>query len=142
MNWGNGIFLSFVLFAAFIIYIVVRSYGENVDLVADDYYAQEINYQQKLQQKANTSKLGEKVLIQQVDGKITLTFPGTQNPKGEIHFYHPSRKLFDKKYSIRLDDENTHYVSRKELVAGAYRVNITWNSDGEEYFQQDKIFIR
>ena len=142
MNWGKSIFLSFVLFAAFILFMVVRAFQEDFDLVAEDYYAQEINYQNKLEQKANLADLDEKILLKQVDQSVTLTFPPGQNPEGEIHFYHPSRKMFDKKIPISIGAENTQTIDRTHLIAGQYRVNITWKSEGEEYFQQEKIFIQ
>ncbi len=142
MNWGTKIFISFVLFAAFILFMVVRAFQENFDLVAEDYYAQEINYQQKLQQKANFEKLADKVEFTQDGGVIEIVFPASHQPEGKIHFYHPSRKLFDKRFDIDLDTENKQLVSRKDLVAGQYRVNITWQSDGKEYFQQERLFIQ
>lgn len=142
MNWGKSIFLSFVLFAAFILFMVVRAFQEDFDLVAEDYYAQEINYQKKLEQKANLVKLDQRVLLTQVKQSITLEFPQSQNPEGEIHFYHPFRKMFDKKIPILMGEKNTQIIDSSELVMGQYRVNITWKSGGEEYFQQDKIFIQ
>ena len=63
MNWGNSIILTFVLFASFVIYLVVQTFRASTDLVAEDYYAQEINYQQKIEQRANLEKLGEKVSV-------------------------------------------------------------------------------
>lgn len=142
MNWGKSIFLSFVLFAAFILYMVVKAFQQDIDLVAEDYYAQEIGYQNKLVQKANLVELDERVLLKQVKQSITLEFPQSQNPEGEIHFYHPSRKIFDKKVPILIDDANIQTINRDDLIAGQYRVHITWKSGGKEYFQQDKIFIQ
>ena len=142
MNWGNKIVVAFILFVVFILYMVVQAFNQNTDLVADDYYAQEINYQQRLEQKANLEKLGDKVSIQLAEKSITLQFPEGQKPKGEIHFYHPSRELFDQKISIDIDAENKQQVAKDKLVAGNYRINITWQSDGTEYFQQEKLFIQ
>ncbi len=142
MNWGNKIVVAFILFVVFILYMVVQAFQQNTDLVADDYYAQEINYQQRLEQKANLKKLGDKVSIQLVGKSIALQFPKGQNPKGEIHFYHPSRELFDQKITIDTDAENKQLVAREKLIAGNYRINITWQSDGTEYFQQEKLFIQ
>ena len=142
MNWGNKIVVAFVLFAAFILYMVVIAFQQNNDLVAEDYYAQEINYQRKIEQKENLKRLEKKVSVAFDKKSIILVFPEDQQPEGEIHFYHPSRKLFDRKIAIAIDPENRQVVDRSELIAGNYRVNITWTSDGREYFQQEKIRLQ
>lgn len=140
MNWGYKIVVAFICFAAFIGYMVVRAFQENFDLVAEDYYAQEISYQDKLNKLSNAAEDDKTVMVRQVGGEIELTFP--ENAKGKIHFYHPSRKLFDKTYDINLSNEYVQLVKKSDLVPGSYRVNITWNSDKEEYYQQTKIYIQ
>ncbi len=142
MNWGNRIVVAFVFFAGFILYMVVIAFQQNNDLVAEDYYAQEIGYQKKIEQKENLRKLDQKVSVALNEKSIVLVFPKDQKPEGEIHFYHPSRKLFDKKIAIAIDPENQQVVDRDKLIAGNYRVNITWKSDGKEYFQQEKILLK
>lgn len=142
MNWGNKIVVAFIFFAAFILFMVVQAFQQHTDLVAEDYYAQEIGYQKKLQQKANLEKSGAKVEVELLDEKVVLRFPGDHKPKGEIHFYHPSRKIFDQKLPIQLNDENAQQVDRKQLLSGMYRVNITWENKGVEYFQQEKIYLQ
>ena len=44
MNWGTWIALSFVLFALFIGALVVVCVRQDINLVALDYYKQEIDY--------------------------------------------------------------------------------------------------
>jgi hypothetical protein len=142
MNWGNKIVVAFVLFMAFILYMVVIAFQQNLDLVAEDYYAQEINYQQRMEQKANLEKLGEKVLLNLTESSIKLVFPKNQKPTGEIHFYHPSRQLFDQKLAIATDSENGQTVDLSNLISGNYRVNIIWESNGVEYYQHEQILIQ
>ncbi|MEP1095606.1 MAG: FixH family protein [Cyclobacteriaceae bacterium] len=142
MNWGNSIVVAFVLFAGFILYMVVQAFSQNYDLVAEDYYAQEINYQQKQEQKTNLENLNERISVKLENQTIVLTFPRDQKPTGEIHFYHPSRKLFDQKVAIAMNSKNQQIVDGSDLIAGNYRVNITWQSNGQEYFQQEKIYIQ
>lgn len=142
MNWGNSIILAFVLFAIFILYMVVQAFNQNVDLVAENYYALEINYQKKLEQKSNLAKLSQRVKVDLEPSSIILTFPKNQTPVGEIHFYHPARKIFDYKITIATDTLNKQFINKEALVVGNYRINISWESDGKEYFQQEKISIQ
>lgn len=141
MNWGNKIVVAFVLFAAFIGYMVVKAFQEDFDLVAEDYYAQEINYQQKLNRLSNASEEGKEVLVSQKDGGVHLTFPD-KGTTGTIHFYHPSRKMFDRTFDIDLSNSQIQKIDRSELIAGSYRVNITWQTGEEDFYQQSSIYIQ
>lgn len=140
MNWGNKIALAFLCFAAFIGYMVVKAFQEDFDLVAEDYYAQEINYQQKLEKLANTESSGKHVTIAQQQDRLVIHFPDKE-ATGTIHFYHPSRKQFDKLFDIALV-KGTQTVAKKDLIPGNYRVNINWQAGGKAFLQESKIFIQ
>lgn len=140
MNWGNKIVLAFVLFAAFIGYMVVKAFQEDFDLVTEDYYAQEINYEQKMIKLANAKSTNKVVRIEQGTDNLILKFP-EQMSSGTIEFYHPSRELFDRTYEINLE-EGFQIITKSDLVPGNYRVNITWKVDEIEYLQESKIYIQ
>ena len=140
MNWGNRIVVAFVLFAAFIGYMVVKAFQEDFDLVAEDYYAQEINYEQKMVKLANAESLGKKVDSRQEAKNLVFKFPD-RNVSGTVQFYHPSREIFDKTFDIT-PSEGLQVISKQELIPGNYRININWNADGKDYLQESKIFIQ
>ena len=140
MNWGNSIVLAFVLFATFIGYMVVKAFQEDFDLVTEDYYAQEINYEQEMVKLANAKSEKKVVAIEQKTATLHLKFPDGGST-GKIQFYHPSRELFDKTYQIDLEN-GMQTIAKADLVPGNYRVNINWNSNGTDYLQESKIYIR
>jgi hypothetical protein len=142
MNWGHKIALSFILFAAFIMYMVVRAFQEDIDLVSEDYYAQEIKHEDKMRQIANFNELETQVELKQLADQISFTFPKQSEASGQIHFYHTSRKIFDKSYAIGLDENFQQRISKSDLAQGSYRVKITWLADGKEYFQQHQLFVQ
>ncbi|MEM6641881.1 MAG: FixH family protein [Bacteroidota bacterium] len=140
MNWGNKIALVFVCFASFIGYMVVRAFKEDFDLVAEDYYAREIQYESKLLKLANTQSKGKKVDISQTKDQVVLKFSNA-TANGTIQFYHPSRKMFDKTYEIQLQN-SMQLIPKSALVSGHYRINVSWEVGDQEYLQESKIFIR
>ncbi|MEM0940093.1 MAG: FixH family protein [Bacteroidota bacterium] len=140
MNWGNSIVVVFVLFATFIGYMVIKAFQENFDLVAEDYYAQEINYQSKLVKLANTESSDKVVVIKQETEKLVLTFPNHQ-AEGTIQFYHPSREIFDKTFQITLKN-GSQIIDKEDLVPGNYRININWKEGDTEFLQESNVFIR
>ena len=140
MNWGNRIVLAFVLFAAFIGYMVVRAFQEDFDLVAEDYYAQEINYEDKMVKLANAKNSEQQISIKQETEYVLVEF-SDQTVSGTIEFYHPSKELFDKTYKINLKD-GSQQIAKEDLVPGNYRININWNAEGKDFLQESKIYIR
>ena len=74
-NWGTGIFLSFVLFCAFIITMVSRAFQQDISLVSETYYQEELAYESRIQDIANFEKYGSAVDITQTDRTVILTYP-------------------------------------------------------------------
>ena len=66
-NWGYKIVLVYSVFVAGILYLVVQSSRQQMDLVTDDYYAQEIRYQEKIDQSKRASALSEPIRYQVTD---------------------------------------------------------------------------
>ena len=60
INWGTGIVLAFIGFIAFIMYFVIsmninKDYQH--DLVTDDYYKEELEYQNDIDKEENANNL-------------------------------------------------------------------------------------
>ena len=109
MNWGQSIILVFILFAGIIITLVTISMKQDVNLVADDYYKEEIAYQKQIDRQLNYQALNEKPEIKKEGDQVILTYPASiaeQIEDGEIHFFRPSDKNFDKKYKVKLDNNH------------------------------------
>jgi hypothetical protein len=53
-NWGTGIVLSFIIFAASILMIVLFPFNQKADLVSDNYYEREIKFQEQIDKMSLT----------------------------------------------------------------------------------------
>lgn len=142
-NWGTGIVVAFVLFCGFVISIVVAAFREDFDLVSETYYQDELAYQQRIDDQMNLAALGEKVLLDQKKNEIVLTFPDAfKGVRGEVHFYHPSRSIFDKVFPIALNDSNRQVIDKAQLVRGRFKVQVSWEANDETYYQEEEVFLR
>ena len=59
-NWGTGIVLAFIGFISFIMYFVVNMNTDKKldhDLVTEDYYKQELKYQNDIDKEKNAKTL-------------------------------------------------------------------------------------
>lgn len=142
-NWGTKIALSFVLFGVFILYMVVQAFREDFDLVTENYYQEELQYQTRIQEKANLLQSGDEIAIEPGQDDVIFRFPESfRNAKGTIYFYHPSKKLFDKTFQVVLNDQNQQSINRDELVRGRYKVKVSWQVGGLSYFQEKELYLQ
>ena len=138
MNWGHGLTLSFIGFAGFIIFMAVKSFDQNIDLVTEDYYRDELNYQQRIDQIRETKAQGMEAKVVLTKGLLELTFPIAPE-KGEAHLYRPSDSGFDKHY--QLSQVESMAFDRTELLKGYYVLKISWEVDGQTFYQENRIVL-
>jgi hypothetical protein len=143
MTWPRGIILSFVLFCSFVIWIVVQAFQENIDLVSDTYYQDELAYQDRIDQRANLQKSGLSVDVKQTAQDVVFTFPESfSDAQGQINFYYPSNAIFDKSFEIKTGDQGIQEVEKSLLVKGRCKIKLSWKSGGKNYFEENEIFIK
>ena len=142
MHWGHGIAIFFTCFVAFMIFMVVKSFQQNIDLVTENYYEQELKFQQQIDKIHNTKKLDEQVTVRLEDEGLLITFPDLESIKGHIQVFRPSDAQFDLERTIDLDGHNRQSISTASLPAGFYRIKIDWNAEGKEFYTEETINLR
>lgn len=143
MNWGKSIVLAFALFIAFILWLVIRTVRQDVDLIADDYYTQELHYQEKINAIQNTQPFKDSILVNRTNDAIQFRFPKPllTGAVGEIYFYRPSSIELDRRVALRADTNGIQNVNVSQLSAGKYLIKISWTSGGNAYYFEQDIFI-
>jgi len=143
-NWGTGIFLSFVAFIVFILYFVVLSFRDpqsNHDLVTEDYYQQELKYQEDLDAADNLDKTGWQIQVAKTAEGLRVGFPEALAPqkiKGTISLYRPSNKQLDFKTPIQLSERQL-LIPKSRLLDGRWDIRIEWMYEGKPYLYQNKL---
>lgn len=139
-NWGHGITIFIVLFMAFIVTLVVKTFNHNADLVQDDFYEQEVLFDGKKESISNYKNLDFKVEINQIPEGVQIKFPeGYKVDNGTIQFYKADNMSHDKNYDLKLDTSYCHTLPYEDFVVGRYEVNIKWSVDGKAYLHQSDI---
>jgi hypothetical protein len=145
MNWGAKIALSFIVFAIMIFTMVYISVNQDVNLVAEDYYKQEIRYQDQIERMKNTKQLSDRpVIVLNKEGQqVIVTFPeklaGTM-VSGSIHLFRPADYASDFQTGLTLDDNNQAFISLSGKPAGLWKVKLTWR-DGEKEYYDEKVIV-
>lgn len=140
MNIGRIIVLCFVAFAAFIGSMVVQAYGESKELVRDDYYENELQFDNQRQEIENYNNLDWSVSVTQQQAGVVLTFPEVVEgiEDGTILFYRPDDSALDRDYSLDLNKNNQQIFEYKEFLSGNYEITIRW-SDGDRFYIYEDV---
>ncbi len=146
MNWGKGIFLTFVIFASGLVVMLVITLREDLGLVAKDYYKQEIAYHDQMERIRNYMALAEKpVLERQVNlNRVVLSFPTDmvkEVTEGEVLFFRPSSSNADVTYKLMFDEEGNQYFDLSNLEKGMWRIKLNWKDNNKEYYQETVMVI-
>ncbi len=143
MNFGVKITILYLGFVGLILTLVFMSYGHKIELVSKDYYAQELKYQDKIDAIKNANSLISSI-DHKVEGKnITLTINPellTKDFTGSINFFRPSDSSLDVNMAMSFNN-NSQIITTDKLKHGSYKMQLTWKSDGKNYFKEEVIFI-
>jgi nitrogen fixation protein FixH len=145
MSWGTKIFMLYGGFVALIAFLVVSSMRQNVDLVAEDYYQQELQYQNKIDQSTAAIKNGYSPAFVVNDDQVSVVFPDTVRSigiNGEVVFYRPDNKALDFTEQIALDNAGKMSIPRSMFSAGMYQAKVMWKSAGQDYYYESTVHIR
>lgn len=144
MNWGNKLVVVFIVFGAFIGYLVYSAVNTKYDLVSKDYYKDELRYQDKIDRQNNASKISE-VKIEQDAEAVIIHLPHEQKGfavTGDVFFYCITDEQKDYHTALQVDSSNQQIVMKKSLKKGAYNVKINWQSGKEPFYFEEKLVIQ
>lgn len=139
MNWGTRIALFYGAFVVFMLFMVYLAFNQDFDLVADDYYEQEIAYQDRIDQMTSANEDGQKVEIKKSTSGYDLVFAGKANDV-KLHFFRPSDDTKDIILE-KAEVESVLSVPFTQLIPGKYLVKVEWKVDGKTYFQEQDLFV-
>jgi hypothetical protein len=142
MSWGTKITFLYLSFATMIGVMVYKSATQTVDLVAPNYYEQELKYQDKIDGINNLNAESKAILIQQHEGNVVFSFSKEMGtPEGHILFFKPDNASSDFKTEIKTDDEGVQTIEIKDLAKGTYLVKIDWKIGDKKFFKEERISI-
>jgi hypothetical protein len=145
LNWGTGIAVAFVAFAAGILTMVIISMNREVDLVSDDYYQQELQHQSHMDNTRRSNELVEQPTISVSTGAVTLKLPRvftSSTTAGTLMFYRPAERKKDFLVPLKLDSSNVQIVQTASLQKGLWRVKVRWTRQNETYYHEEPIMIQ
>jgi hypothetical protein len=144
ISWPTGIIIAISAFVVFILSFMYRvTFMAEYDhhLVSEDYYKEELNYQQEIDKLNNAAILKEDIILEKVDNGLLISFPSIFDPSqisGLISFKRLSNDKIDFKIPIKLQTSK-YLLSDDMLVDGRWNVKIEWTIDNTTYLFKEKL---
>ncbi|WP_411894559.1 FixH family protein [Winogradskyella sp. A2] len=144
LNWGTAIVIAFICFISFIMYFVINMSTDNKynhDLVVEDYYKQELEFQTDIDKEKNAKDLTTNVTWKKTNDGIVISFPENlkiENIKGKVFLYRPSNKQLDFETPISLSDHNL-LIPDKRLLDGRWNIKVDWTYNNKDYLFKKEI---
>jgi nitrogen fixation protein FixH len=145
--WPLGITTAFILFIAGTATMIALACRSNTDLVARDYYEQEIRYQSRIDALKRTQDLSPEagIAYEATSDSIRITLPAEQarpDIQGRIELYRPSAAGMDQQLPLQLDTTGAQTLNAAPLQSGLWRVKIFWAFGGQDYSADQQIVVR
>ncbi|MBC7488339.1 MAG: FixH family protein [Cytophagaceae bacterium] len=140
MSWGYRVTIITGCFVCFMTCMVIAAFRQNFDLVTEDYYAKELQFQSQINKQMNHEQLKSSIVFKQSNESLILIFPAefiAQPITGKILLFRPSDASKDITFKLATNGEPVH-LSKKELFAGLYQVQVDYKvADKLYYFEKD-----
>ncbi len=143
-NWGTGIALTLVLFVTLMGSMVYKATQQNFDLVSENYYLDELNFQEVINQKKNAAQLNGRMALNTKKDSVQITFPSDFDGKEKevtIHLYCEQNAQKDIKLSPKLLQANSLNVLLQNPNSGRWLVKTTIKCEGLNYYFEPELFF-
>lgn len=146
MDWGKKIILSFVVFFGLLFTLVYISVNTDFYLVEEDYYEQELSYEDQIQRIRNHDSLADKPVFKIDRSAFTaaLTFPPglvEGMVEGTVMFYRSNTAKLDKEFVLNFNKDGEFVVDISKYAVGSWKLKIKWADAEKEYYKEIPFVI-
>ena len=144
--WPYAIVGFFVFAIVAAVAWVVFCLGHGTDLVAADYYEQEIEYQAQLDRIGRGRELGERagIVHDALASTLRIRIPREHvesGASGMIHLYRPSAAGLDRHIRLEPDGAGEQQLDVVGLAPGLWEVRVRWTVEDEDFALMEKVTI-
>jgi len=115
------------------------------DLVAADYYEQEVRYQGQIDRVQHAQQAAAASIGYDATTKlISIALPPNHSQhksSGSIQLYRPSATNLDRRLKLTPDDHGVQTIDASSLLPGLWKVRLSWTADEKEFYLDQKILI-
>ena len=144
--WPFGIIAAFAVFISGTVGLIVMAATHKAELVSDNYYEQELKYQGRIDSLGRAGQPGfqASATYDPAGKRILVSLPAAHAGRklaGRIQLYRPSAAGLDRQFELEPDSNGLQSLDAGDLLDGLWKIRVSWNAGGQEYFFEQKIVI-
>ncbi|MDO3425659.1 FixH family protein [Chryseobacterium sp. APV1] len=137
-NWGHGVIIALASFMIFILSMMFLfpNGQKNSEMVTDNYYEEELKYQDVIDAKKRADELKEKPVYNQNPAGIRITFPkdyNNSNTSVKFVLNRTDDQNLDVHKTVQLDANQSFLIPAQVLKLGNYTLRLSWTKDKTDY---------
>ena len=139
ISWGTGIAIFYSFFVIAMLVFVYAATNQDISLVSDTYYEEDLGYQMKLDKIQRTNQLKHVFVlsIEQNSTGISVTIPEELSHfKGNMTLFHPAYAILDQIYPIESNTQHKQFIPVQRLKKGRWLVKIDGENEGKNYYHE------
>ncbi len=146
ITWPRALFAFFIFYIGLLAFVLIKSRSVDHSLVVDNYYQDDIDYNDKYYiASVNRNMLNRdlQITVDEEASKIVFKFDEAGNAiNGKVVFYRPSDKNQDVsvEFAANIDSYVWEY-SYVDLKSGKWVVKVRWVVGDTEYYKEEMIYI-
>jgi hypothetical protein len=144
--WPVSIISFFVIAIVGCVSFVAFCSRHPADLVAADYYEQEVHYQAQINRSHSAGQHAQpaSVTYYPTTRRVVLALPPNSSPSqiaGKIQFYRPSAINLDRQFKLEPNSDGVQTIDATSLPPGLWKVRVSWTIENQDYFIDQKLII-
>jgi nitrogen fixation protein FixH len=126
--------------------LIVLACHNPADLVSANYYEDEVRFQTQIDRLDRTLQLDSpaKVTYDVAQRRIMISLPTAHAQaanEGHIQLYRPSESGLDQRIKLETNSDGVQAIDASKLKPGSWKVKVTWNAGGEDFFLDQKVVV-
>ena len=142
MSWGTKVIIILTVFVIGILSMVYISMQQTTEVIEDNYYERELQYQKIIDAKQNLHNLKDTVAIHSEGQYVQVNIPEIAVSKldsGTIQFLKLSNSKDDRTLEMKQESGTLYKIPASWLPKGWYKVKMQWTNDGVKYYHEQNF---
>lgn len=136
---GNIILIGFGVMVLFMSYLVYQCTQNPAVMVSNNYYEQELKYQDVIDAKENTVAYNDSLTMMKEEGQISFRIPDGINKDlttASVMVYNRADDKKDRHIELKKSLDGIYAVSTKEWGQGNYELKLSIQSGDKAYYKE------
>ncbi|HRI32612.1 MAG TPA: FixH family protein [Saprospiraceae bacterium] len=144
MNWGYKILIVIIAFMIAILSMVFVAFRQTNDMLDENYYEKEMNYQSLIDAAQNLNLVNDSLLINQNESYVIVHVPITlisNFEQGNLTFLRIDDKRKDFTFDFKPNEEGILQIEKFKFIPGTYKARMKWRNLGKDYYREQNLIV-